>query len=57
MVGLTSSALEVEIVGFALPALELGVVGLVSPVLVAEISGLLLSGKDAAVLVAPTTGD
>ena len=49
--------MEVDIAGLASPALELGVVGFASPVLEVDTAGLLLSGEDAAVLVAPTTGD
>ena len=49
--------MELDIAGLASPARELGVVGLAPPVLEVDIAGLLLSGEDAAVLVAPTTGD
>ena len=55
--GLTSPALEVDIVGLVSPALELGAVGLGSPVLEVDIAGLPFSGEDATMLVAPTTGD
>ena len=54
---MTSSALEIDPVGLASAALELGVSGLASPVLEIDKVGLLLSGEDAAVLVAPPTGD
>ena len=49
--------MDLNVVGLASPALELDGIGLVSPVLGIDIVGLSLSGKDATVLVAPTTGD